>query len=147
MSPKGASTVLRTANINIIESRRFSSANWKPRRLELYTDLLIIIKVISPSFISYDFPFLIYASFHRINGHFYPFTRSPNSNDLIWQTTPCCSFLTTKRITTYLLPQIQSFMTGKMTSISDVLWVITVLHSILSTKPTLVAMPLRGRFQ
>ena len=38
-------------------------------------------------------------------------------------------------------------MTGKMTSISDVLWVITVLHSTLSTKPTLVAMPFRGRSQ
>jgi hypothetical protein len=33
--------------MNIIESSRFSSATWKPRRLELYTDLLIIIKVSS----------------------------------------------------------------------------------------------------
>lgn len=31
--------------MNIIESSRFSSAIWKPRRLELYADLLIIIKV------------------------------------------------------------------------------------------------------
>ena len=47
MSPRSSSTVLRTANINIIESSRFSSATWKSRRLELYADLLIIIKVSS----------------------------------------------------------------------------------------------------
>jgi hypothetical protein len=49
MSPRSSSTALRTANISIVESSRFSSATWKPRRLELYADLLIIIKVSSPT--------------------------------------------------------------------------------------------------
>lgn len=47
LSPKLTSTVLRTANVNIIEPSRFSSATWQPRRLELYTDVLIIIKLSS----------------------------------------------------------------------------------------------------
>jgi hypothetical protein len=33
--------------MNIIEGSRFTSATWKPRRLELYTDVLIIIKLSS----------------------------------------------------------------------------------------------------
>ena len=49
LSPKSASAVFRTANVNIIESSRFSSATWKPRRLELYTDVLIIVKVSGPT--------------------------------------------------------------------------------------------------
>jgi len=47
LSPKRTSTVLRTTNVNIIEPSRFSSATWHPRRLELYTDVLIIIKLSS----------------------------------------------------------------------------------------------------
>ena len=49
VSPKSPSAVLRTANVNIIESGRFSSASWKPRRLELHPDVLIIIKVSDPN--------------------------------------------------------------------------------------------------
>jgi len=37
------SGVIRTGNVNVIERNRFSSATWKPRRLELYTNFLIVI--------------------------------------------------------------------------------------------------------
>lgn len=45
-----SSKVLRTGNVNVIERGRFSSATWKPRRLELYTDFLTIINVSGPPF-------------------------------------------------------------------------------------------------
>ena len=100
VSPKSPSAVLRTASLNIIESGRFSSASWKPRRLELHPDVLIIIKVSDPNHSNCHCTLLISVSFHRTNGHFYPFAKSPNLNDLIWQITPCYLFLITKRTTT-----------------------------------------------